>query len=402
MRICLVSQQYPPETASGGIGSQTYAKAHGLADLGHEVCVIAAGSQCEKHEYTDRKVQVIRIPSFHERMPIHTQPVEWLTYSSEVAAAVSALHSEKALDLVEFPDWGSEGYVHLLNQTEWNHIPTVIHLHGPLVMFAHTMGWPALDSEFYRVGTMMEGTCLRLADAIFSSSECSLNWCERNYDLKGKRIPILHTGVDTSHFYPRPVPKENRPTIVFVGRIDRHKGAVLLVEAACLLAKQYPDLRLRMFGTPDASVLMELREMVSAAGLVDLLEFPGFVDRQELPAHLSQCHVFAAPSIYEGGPGLVYLEAMACGLPVVACEGSGASEAIHHEVDGLLIPPGDVQALVQALDRLLSNTGYRQTMGAQGCRRVQAEANSVMCLSRIEAFYTQVAAQKKCEDEVKA
>ena len=97
---------------------------------------------------------------------------------------------------MDFPEYGAEGYVHLLNQTEWNHIPTVIHLHGPLVMLAHTIGWPDLDSEFYRVGTEMEHTCLRLADAVFTSSRTSAEWCARQYGLDVAHVPVIHTGVD--------------------------------------------------------------------------------------------------------------------------------------------------------------------------------------------------------------
>ena len=80
---------------------------------------------------------MIRIQGFDDELPIATDAVRWLTYSVRVAAELAALHSQAALDLVEFPEWGCEGYVHLLNRTEWNRIPTVIHLHGPIVMFAH-------------------------------------------------------------------------------------------------------------------------------------------------------------------------------------------------------------------------------------------------------------------------
>ncbi len=390
MRICLVSQQYPPHTAVGGIGSQVYAKAHGLEARGHEVCVIAAGDGTVRNESRDRNVRVIRIPSFHHRMPIFAAPVEWITHSTEVAAAVSWLHSESPLDLLEFPDWGAEGYIYLLNRCERNRVTTVIHLHGPLVMFAHTVGWPDLSSEFYRVGTMMESSCLRLADAVYSSSECSATWCERYYGLNREGVPVLHTGVDTGNFYPRPVPKFKRPTIIFVGRIDEHKGVVLLVEAACQLAKRYPDLQVRMFGRGDAALLRKLRAMAGAAGHPRLLDFPGFIDRQDLPLHLSRSHVFAAPSEYEGGPGLVYLEAMACGLPVVACSSGGVSEVIRDEEHGLLIPPLDAEALVNALDRLLRDVALREAMGARARRHVEKSADSDVCLRRIEAFYDRV------------
>ena len=191
MRIALVSQEYPPETAKGGLGTQTYLKAHGMAARGHEVHVIShtGTNRVEQWEYMDGDVHVLRIPGFYHRLFIRTLPVEWITYSAEVAAAVETLHRRHALDLVEFPEWGAEGYIHLLNRAPENYIPTVLHLHGPLVMFAHKLSWPDLDSEFYRVGTEMESTCFRLADAVFSSSRCSAEWCTEHYYKRRDAIP---------------------------------------------------------------------------------------------------------------------------------------------------------------------------------------------------------------------
>ena len=211
MRIALVSQEYPPETAKGGIGSQTFLKAHGLSARGHEVHVISRSTDGIFSERDDDGVHVTRVPGLDARMQIHTEVADWLGYSAEVAVAVAALHANSPLDVVDFPEWAAEGFVHLLNQSEWNHIPTIIHLHGPLVMFAHTMGWPESESEFYRTGTAMEGACVRLADAVFSSSQCSADWCAEHYGVQRDRIPVLHTGVDTKLFSPRDVPKATRP-----------------------------------------------------------------------------------------------------------------------------------------------------------------------------------------------
>ncbi len=391
MRLALVSQEYPPETAHGGIGTQTYVRAHGLSALGHDVHVISHSTNHERREYHDGAVQVTRIPGFDDRLPITAEPVRWLTYSAQVAVAVSALHAQAPLDVVVFPEWGAEGYVHLLNQAERNRIPTIVHIHGPLVMFAHTMGWPEMDSEFYRTGTVMEGTCLRLADAVSASSRCSAQWCAEHYGLNLGRIPILHTGVDTQLFAPREISKAERPTILFVGSLARNKGVHLLLEAACRLAQEFPGLHLRMLGKGEAPVVAALRAQALAAGLPDLLELPGFVNRKELPIHFSRAHVFAGPSTYEGGPGNVYLEAMACGLPVVACEGSGASEVVIHDATGFLIPADDAEALTYRLRQLLSDTALREAMSAHARRHMVESADSKACLKRLEAFYTAVA-----------
>ena len=126
MRIALVSQEYPPETGHGGIATQTYTKAHGLADLGHEVYVISHSLDSARHEYETSGVRVIRIPGFDGELPLYTEIARWITYSALVASEISALDSQVELDLVDFAEWGSEGYVHLVNSTSWGRIPTVI------------------------------------------------------------------------------------------------------------------------------------------------------------------------------------------------------------------------------------------------------------------------------------
>ena len=392
MRIALVSQEYPPETAHGGIATQTFAKARGLAARGHEVHVISHSVDGARHEHCDGEVRVRRIPGFDTAMPIHTEPARWLTYSALVAAELAALHQEYNLDLVDFPDWGCEAYVHLINRNEHTRLPTVIHLHGPLVMLAHTIGWPQLDSELYRVGTAMEATCLRLADAIVSSSACSVQWCAERYGVDAHQIPVIHTGVDTRCFRPRLAAKAQRPTVLFVGRVARSKGVELLVEAASEVAADIDDLRLRLIGRCETGLATELRARVQQRGYPDLLELAGFVPHAELPQELCRAHVFAAPSRYEGGPGFVYLEAMACGLPVIACAGSGSAEVVSDGTTGHLVPPDDAASLATALRTLLEDEARREQMAQMARAYAVHEADSQLCVQRLEQFYCSVVA----------
>jgi len=393
MRLALVSQEYPPETAKGGIGTQTYLKAHGLAALGHEVTVVSrlpGDDPLARREGRDGSVRVIRVRPTGA-LPIYSDAADWVTYSASVASEVAALNAERAIDVVDFPEWAAEGYIHLLNQTEWNRIPTAVQLHGPLVMFAHEMGWPDRESEFYRSGTAMEAACVRLADAVFSSSACSAEWCSRHYLAQARPIPVLHTGVDTRRFAPRAVPKTERPTIVFVGKLAPNKGVLDLVDAAAALATEIPDLRLQLVGRATGAMEPDLRRRADQAGAPDLLVFEGFVEQDRLPDLFSRAHLFAMPSHYEPGPGLVYLEAMACGLPVVACSGAGAAEVVTDGVTGLLAPPRSPPALAQALRALLVDPARRVAMGAAARRYVLAEADSELCIRRLETFYAEVA-----------
>jgi glycogen synthase len=391
VNICFVSQEYPPATDSGGIGSQTWLKAHGMASRGHGVSVVCAGASGVRTVRQEGPVRVIRIPGFHRRMPLHTEPARWLTWSAEIAATLARLKSETRLDLIDFPEYGGEGYIYLLNRTDWDHTPASVHLHGPLVMFAHAMGWPGLDSEFYRVGSAMESACFRLADAVYSSSRCSAMWCAEHYGRRTLPIPVLHTGVDVSLFKPSDVVKRSHATIVFVGRIAWSKGIDMLVEAACSIAGEFPGLRVRLIGTGDPECIAALRSKARECGQPRLLEFPGYVSRTKLPAHLNEAHVFAAPSEYEGGPGFVYLEAMACGLPVIACQGSGASEIICDQDTGFLVPPRDAGALARTLRKLLSDPGQQLAVGMRARLFAQSEGDSSICLDRLENFYRSVA-----------
>ena len=389
MRLVIVSQEYPPETAKGGIGTQARMKAEGLAARGHEVTVISRSTSSRREEQHHGELTVIRLAG--PRLNAHTEIADWIAWSSEAAAEVLALHETAPLDLVEFPEWACEGYVHLLNRTPWYRPTTIVHLHGPLPMLAREIGWPEQDSELYRVGTQMEATCLRLADAVYSSSGCSADWCAREYGLRRADIPVLHTGVDAMLFSPREVSRDHRPTVVFVGKVTWNKGVAELVDAACTLAPEFPDLRLRLIGKAEPQVAAELLRRAEAAGAPQVLELPGFVARDDLPEALSQADVFAAPSHYEGGPGFVYLEAMACGLPVIACSGSGAAEVVSDGQTGRLVPPRDTAALAAVLRELLADADAARTMGHRAREYVSAEASSAVCLARIEEFYAAVA-----------
>jgi glycosyltransferase involved in cell wall biosynthesis len=397
MRIALVSREYPPETAKGGIATQTYVKAHGLAKLGHQVLVLSHSADGVRRELSDDGIPVTRIAGF-ERMPIHADEVEWLTYSAEVAAELTAMHDRHMFDLVDFPEWGGEGYIYLLNRRDWNRGPAVVvQIHGSLTMFAETIGWPEKDSMFYRIGTEMERWSLRLADGIYSSSAYSAEWCVRNYVLGKRAIPVMHTGVDTRLFRPSAGDFNGAPTIVYAGKVAASKGVLDLFDACRLLRAEFPGLRLQLFGRADERMLSELTTRAKESGVADLFEYGGFVQHGELPSRFSRCHVFASPSPCEGGPGLTLLEAMACGLPVIACEGTGASEVVSHGKTGFLVPPHDAKSLAAALRKLIGNPALRRTMGAQAREFVGREAGSDVCIARIAEFYASVepAAQAK-------
>ncbi|HYD20268.1 MAG TPA: glycosyltransferase family 4 protein [Flavipsychrobacter sp.] len=390
MRIVLVSQEFPPETAKGGIGTQTYMKAHGLAALGHEVVVLSRSIDNIVSKITQGKVTVIRIPGMEDALPEMTLPVQWLSYSVKVAEALNDIHSESPIDIIDFPEWAAEGYVYLLNRTEWNKVPVVVQLHGPLIMLAETIGWPEKGSTFLNSGVHMEATSVQLADAVYSSSGCSAEWIRKYYDTTRNSIPVIHTGIDTQKFTMLAVEKNARLTVVFVGKAVKNKGVEELLRAVIHLRREIPEIQLRLIGGGERPVLDKLQEIVAESNADDVLEIAGYIHKQDLAEELSKAHVFAAPSYYEGGPGFVYLEAMACGLPVVACSGSGINEIVEHGHNGFLVPPREVEPLAEALSLLLKDAGLREQMGNNAHVYAMANADSEVCIRRLEAFYQSV------------
>ena len=238
---------------------------------------------------------------------------------------------------------------------------------------------------------MMESTCLRLANAVISSSICSAKWCARYYGVKTEDIEVLHTGVDTMLFRPTVREIGGGPRIVFVGRIAASKGVDTLVKAVCRIAPEFAGLRLRLVGRVESAFASVLNGWASQAGCPDLLQFTGFVPPKDLPGQLNKADVFASPSRYEGGPGFTCLEAMACGLPVVACSGSGVAEVIENGRTGILVPPDDPLILSDALRRLLNDASLRACLGSAARHYVETEANAADSARRFEAVYSSIA-----------
>src|ERR1700758_1296470 len=116
MRIALVSKDYPPTKHLGGIGTQTYHLAHGLADLGHEIHVITLSpdmqSRCEEKTNGVSVIRTAQDPGPKNDMQI----AECVSYSARIASELWSLHCKAALDLVKFADYQNEGFVHLTNR----------------------------------------------------------------------------------------------------------------------------------------------------------------------------------------------------------------------------------------------------------------------------------------------
>jgi glycosyltransferase involved in cell wall biosynthesis len=394
MNVCLVSQEYPPETARGGIGTQTWDKARELARLGHSVHVLSssAGRELKPRTAVEDRVTVHRMPALclesGQDVPIYNDAAYWLGYTWSVFRYLHGLMQKTAFDVIDFAEYGAEGFAYQLNRGTWNWAPVVVHLHGSLGSLAQHVGWPEEDSDFHRVGTFMEGVSIQLADGLMSCSACTAEFTSRFYRVSRQLIDVVYCSVDTQAFRPGPEAERaaDQPTVLFVGNIAKNKGVQTVFEAVLRLRRKYPRIRLQILGRGDDDLEDQLRRRSRAEGTGLNVEFHGFTGRERLPELYRRADVFCLPSQYEAF-GLVYLEAMACGCPVVASAAGGGPEAVLDGETGIVVPPGDAGAVVQALDLLLGDAPLRRRMGAAGRKRVEQNFTMESYILRVLAAY---------------
>jgi glycosyltransferase involved in cell wall biosynthesis len=389
VRIGLVSQQYPPETGGGGIGTQTLAKARGLSSRGHEVHVVTASWDGQERVYDDAGAFIHRIPEPQVELPGYEQSTYWLAYSMAVAGYLHRLAAAVGFDVVQFPEYGGEGFVYQTETFNRRRARYVVQLHGPLAMFAEHVGWPEPGSPLLAVGCFMERTSMHFSDLVLASSRSTAELCARTYDYPLDRIQVVYSGVDTTAFVPSPRPTNGaHPRILFVGRFAGDKGAYDVARAVCSLRDRYPAIRLRAVGKGDERDRSRLmREM---AGAEKHLEIVGYAPYEEMVEHYAWCDMLVAPSTFEGGPGNVYLEAMSCGRPVVASSAGGAPEAVLSEATGLLVPPHDVNAIADAITRLTEEEGLGERLGVEARRWTERQFSMERYIDRVESLYLEL------------
>ena len=202
-----------------------------------------------------------------------------------------------------------------------------------------------------------------------------------------RRVEVLHNGIDTRRFEFRG-PSVGGPAVV-VARLAAEKDVATLLHATALVIRQWPSFRLAIAG--DGPCMPELRQLTSELGIGAHVQFLGMM--RDVPALLANAGLFVLSSVSEGVP-LTLLEAMACGLPVVATRVGGIPEVVVDAETGTLVQPGDPVALAAAIVRLVADDERSRQMGAAGRRRVER----LFEIRQMVAAYERMYASKITED----
>jgi starch synthase len=392
MRVDVVTREYPPEVY-GGAGV-------------HVAELVAA-----LRPTTDVVVRCFGMPRDEEDVHAYLVPPQLTTANPALATLgvdLQIAQDVEGADLVHSHTWYANGAGHLAKL-----------LHGiPHVVTAHSLEplrpWKSEQlGGGYRISSEIERTAFEAADAVIAVSHGMRADILRCYPaIDPARVRVVHNGIDLERWKPVDEPDvvrgfgvdPSRPSVIFVGRITRQKGLPYLLAAARRLA---PEVQLILCaGAPDTpEILAEVQAGVAAlqAERTGVIWIDRLLSQPELAALLSASTTFVCPSVYEP-LGIVNLEAMACGLPVVGTATGGIPEVVADGVTGRLVPiqqvddgtgiPVDpeqfVADLAAALSEVVADPATARLMGIAGRRRAEAEFSWASIAERTSAIYAEL------------
>ncbi len=349
--------------------------------------------------------RVVHIPAG----PEHPLPKNVLvTYLPEFAKGVQEFAASKGIkyDLIHSHYWMS-GVAGLELKSIWK--APDIHMFHTLVLMKNRVAQSADEIEGqYRLEG--EQAVLQSTDRVIAATPAEMAQLQWLYQADVRKIVVIPPGVDTCRFYPIPpdeakeyigVPPCGR-MILFVGRIEPLKGLDVLLESIAQLRRQdslgeYRFCLVVIGGEKETDNEMMSAEMARIQalreqyGLQDLVAFIGKRGQDTLPYYYSAAEVVVVPSFYESF-GMVALEAMACGTPVVASQVGGLAYLVQDGVTGFTVPVDDPQALADRLMSLLRDAELRSKMGEQAVRYAQGYAWGNIA-RRLQAVYSELCGQ---------
>jgi phosphatidylinositol alpha-mannosyltransferase len=202
---------------------------------------------------------------------------------------------------------------------------------------------------------------------------------------------IVPNGIDThpfnSHVAPMEEYMDGKHNILFVGRLEKRKGFDYLWKAFRLVKKEIPDCRLIQVG-PGVRLLNKYKKRIERAGIDDVV-FTGYAPYDDLPRYYRTADVVCFPNTGWESFGVVLLEAMSTGKPIIASDINGFNAVLTDGVEGLSVPPRKVEKLAEAIIKLLRNPSLREDMGVRGKPRAAGYDWSIVAQQVLD-YYTEI------------
>jgi len=398
VKALLLTNEYPPHVY-GGAGVHVDYLSRALARL-MDVEVRCFGEQ--RLQEGQLRIRGFGVDESQFRCPDNLRSV-FGSVQRENAMAAAGMDA----DLVHVHTW----------YTHWAGILMKLNYGRPLVLTAHSLEplrpWKREQlGGGYDFSLWVERTAIEMADAVIAVSESTRADILRLFDVDPERVHVIHNGIDLEEYRERRddgVLHQHgidpaRPFVLFVGRITRQKGIIHLVRA---LQHLDPGFQVVLCaGAPDTpEIASEMKSAVEEAqrGRPGVVWIEEMLPKEEIIPLYSAAELFICPSIYEPF-GIINLEAMACGTPVVGSAVGGIPEVVVHGETGLLVPveqmaatpfePVDAEGfasdLAAAINGLMGDEKRRLAMGAASRRRVEERFSWEAVARRTAGLYREV------------
>ncbi|MDO8568549.1 MAG: glycosyltransferase family 4 protein [Dehalococcoidales bacterium] len=382
MKIALVSPY--DFTYPGGVANHITNLDQRLTKMGHDVRVIAPASRT--------------VPVFGERFipigkprPIPTSgSISRITLSLRLASTIKAVLEREKFDIIHL----HEPFMPMLCSAvlRFANAPTVGTFHACDGSPGYNLGWP--------IGLMMLKRRARKLDGKIAVSRAAMEFASQYVSGSYNIIP---NGVDLKHFSPDvpPIPEfvDGKLNILFVGRLERRKGLGYLLQAYKQVKRAMPDTRLIVVGP--GTTLRRRYEWWIKRNKVEDVAFIGFAPYNELPRYYRTADVFCAPATSRESFGIVLIEAMAMGKPIVASNIAGYACVMTNEQEGILVPPKSPKALAHALTSLLKDESSRRRMGERGKSSAQQYSWESVA-NRVVDYYHQMLSESPRNTDLKS
>ena len=352
MKIALVS---PYDFASpGGVCTHISSLEQQFTRMGHEVKIIAPAS---KALYTlgDRFIRI----GTPRPIPV-SGSIARITLSIQLESQIKEVFEREKFDIC-----------HLHEPLMPTLCTTVLRLkRTPMVGTFHASGGKNWYTMFSPIMKWYLDRWFRKLDARICVSQPAYNYVNRFFPSDYRIIP---NGVDTHHFSNGASPVaafvDGKTNILFVGRLEKRKGFDYLLEAYRLVRGEVPDCRLIQVG-PGVRLRKQYEKRIRQYHIPDV-SFNGFVHYDELPAYYKSADIACFPATGWESQGIVLLEAMSTGKPVIASAIEGFTSVLTDGVQGITVPPRSAEKLAAAILKLISDKKLRQEMGERGKPRAQ-------------------------------
>jgi glycosyltransferase involved in cell wall biosynthesis len=254
--------------------------------------------------------------------------------------------------------------------SEVSGLPYSFTLHGSAIFF---------DAHAWHLGDKLDRAAFCACISHFTRSQAAIFASPETMD----RVYLVHCGIEPERL--RPVTHRGVGSrLVFVGRVVEQKGLKVLFESMQQLVPDHPELTLTIIG--DGPDRMALEQRADKMGLASRVDFVGSKSQTEVADLLGEADVFVLPSYAEGVP-VVVMEALACGIPVVASFVGGMAELVEDGVTGFLVRPGDAEQLADRIGRLVADPELRNRFGSAGRSMVTAEFDSTIEARRLGSLF---------------